>query len=206
MTDSFIENLNWRFAAKDFDPEKSVSDDDLSTLLNAIQLTPTSYGLEPFHVVVVSDPELKLKLQEKGYNQPQFKNSSHVLVFCRRMDLDGRIDTYLDELTGGDAEKREAMKGFEDILNGFSEGKSTEEIRDWADRQTYLALGFGLAACAALKIDSCPMEGFVPPDFDQLLELPEHIKSVACLAIGYRSHDPKRPKFRFNQADLFTKK
>ncbi|MDP2625129.1 MAG: NAD(P)H-dependent oxidoreductase [Candidatus Peregrinibacteria bacterium] len=204
MEKTFLTQLEWRFTSKNFDPSKKVSEENLAKILIAIRMAPTSYGLEPFHVVVVTNEELRKKLQEKGFNQAQFTEASHLLVFASRTDLQDRITQYLEEVSGGDAAIKEKMSGLESMMRGGFEGKSVEEIKAWSDRQTYIALGFALAACAEIEVDSSPMEGFMPGEFDKILELPSHMKSVVVLGIGYRKEDPPYPKFRFGTEDLFS--
>lgn len=202
---SLLDNLEWRNAEKSFDPAKKVSEEDLAKILHAISMAPSSWGVQPYHVYVISDQATKLKLKEKGYNQQQYEDSSHTLVFCGRNDLAARVDQYFTLATGGDTEKRKAMVDYENMMKGSLTSKSSDDGMNWAYRQTYLALGFGLAACAELKIDSCPMEGFDPAGFDQILNLPANMKSVATLSIGYRKDVPHMPKVRFPDEDLFTK-
>jgi nitroreductase len=204
MDSSFLAHLDWRFATKAFDPTKKVSQDYLDKILEAVHLAPASYGLQPYHVYVVTNDSLREKLKEKGYNQGQVTDASHFLIFASRTDLDERIEQYFTLATQGDAQKREAMKDYEGMMKGFAQSLSPPTEKAWADRQTYIALGFALAACAELEIDSCPMEGFDPPAYDQILELPANMKSVVCLAIGYRKEDPKFPKVRFSKEDLFS--
>lgn len=205
MANTFLDNLDWRNAEKNFDSTKKVSEADLAKVLHAIKMAPTAFGIQPFHVYVVSDQATKLKLKEKGYNQQQFEDASHVLVFCGRNDLADRVNKYFDIASGGDAEKRAAMKGYENMMKGFAEGKQGEEAMVWAYKQSYIAFGFALAACAELKIDSCPMEGFDPAAFDTILNLPSSLKSVVVLTIGYRKEGPEMAKVRFPEEDLFTK-
>lgn len=204
MQHDFIHQLEWRYAVKAFDPNKKVLEADLEKLLEAIHLAPSSFGLQPYHVFVISNDEVKTQLRSKGFNQPQFTNCSHIFVFATRSDLNQRIDDYFEIASEGDAEKRDQMASYEAMMRSFAEGKSMESIFDWADRQAYIALGFALAACAELGIDSCPMEGFSTYDFDAILELPENMKSVVCMTIGYRKEEPHRPKVRFTNEDLFT--
>lgn len=202
---SLLDNLEWRNAEKSFDPTKKVSEEDLAKILHAIRMAPSSWGVQPYHVYVISDQATKLKLKEKGYNQQQYEDSSHILVFCGRNDLAARVDKYFTLATGGDAEKRKTMVDYENMMKGSLTSKSPDDGMNWAYRQAYLALGFGLAACAELKIDSCPMEGFDPAGFDQILNLPANMKSVATLSIGYRKDVPHTPKVRFPDEDLFTR-
>lgn len=204
MSLSFFEHLNWRFATKDFDSEKKVSEENLNKILEAIRFAPSSFGFQPYHVYVVGDQELKLKLQEAGHHQAQFADSSHVLVFCSRTDLEDRKEAYVARITGDDEEKREKLQPYINMLEGFVQGMHGDELLSWAHRQTYIALGFALAEAAELEIDSCPMEGFDPAKFDEILEVPEHMRSVVVMSLGYRKHEPKREKFRYPKEDLFT--
>lgn len=201
---SFLKNLSWRFATKVFDPEKSVSKDDLAKILEAIRMAPSSYGLQSFHVDIITNQELQDQLKEHSWGQPQVSDCSHFLVFSARTDIDQRINKLIDLSAEGDENKKEGMKDYENMMRGFVEGKSEEWIENWSDKQAYIALGFAMAACAELQIDSCPMEGIVPAEFDKLLEHPKHLKTSVALAVGYRKEDPKHPKRRFPIKDLFT--
>ncbi|MBI5754397.1 NAD(P)H-dependent oxidoreductase [Candidatus Peregrinibacteria bacterium] len=202
---SFLNNLDWRNAEKNFDPTKKVSDNDLAKILHAIRMAPSSWGVQPYHIFVIGDQTTKLKLKGKGYNQQQYQDSSHVLVFCGRNDLASRVDKYFEIASNGDPIQRKSMEAYEKMMRGSMESKNPEEGMNWAYRQTYLALGFGLAACAELKIDACPMEGFDPSGFAEILKLPSDIKAVATMSIGYRKELPHSAKIRFPEDDLFTK-
>jgi nitroreductase len=201
---SFLDNLNWRFAAKDFDSSKPVSEENVKRIKESIHLAPSSYGLQPYHVYIVSDQETKKQLHAAGFNQPQFSTASHILVFCARTDVKSRVDVFADAATGGDSEKREKMSGYLDMMYGFAENTQGDLAENWASRQAYIALAFALSACAELNVDTCPMEGFSKEEFDKILKAPAHIKSEVVLALGYRTEDPKRPKFRYPEEDLFA--
>lgn len=205
MDNTFLSGLEWRNAEKHFDPTKKVSEEDLNKILHAIKLAPSSFGLQPYHVYAVGDQDTKMKLKEKGFHQQQFEDCSHVLVFCGRNDLVDRINEYFEMATGGDAEKRKEMAGYEAMMKGFAEGKAPNDVMTWAFKQAYLALGFALAACCELRIDSCPMEGFDPHGFDQVLNLPPNMNSVAVMSLGYRKDMPHMAKVRFPEEDLFTR-
>lgn len=194
---SFISQLDWRFATKSFDSEKKVSAADEATILEAIRKAPTSFGIQQLHVVNVQNPALRETIKSHAWNQPQITEASHLLVFCARNDIDTRIDTMIDMMSGGDATAKESLAGYQQMMKGAIAGKTPEQIMNWSSRQAYLALGFGLAACAELSIDSCPMEGFDPALVHADLNLPAHLFPYAILAIGYRKEDPTHPKFRF---------
>lgn len=204
---SFISNLSWRYATKLFDPAKKISPENLATILESIKLAPTSFGLQPFHVINVIDSAKREELKSFAWNQPQVTEASHFLVFCARNDIKERIESYFDLATGGDENLKTAMSAYKDMMVGFDARLSSDEKTLWATRQVYIALSFAMAACAELEIDSCPMEGFDSAAFKSALNLPENITPVVCLALGYRSSsDTIRPKTRFDISDLVSEK
>jgi nitroreductase len=158
---SFLTQLDWRFAAKDFNPSKKVSDENLQKILDAIRLSPSSFGLQPFHIHVVTNPETKQKIRQNAWNQPQVENCSHLLVFSSRTDiLEKRIDDLIEIMSGGNEQVKMNLAVYEELMTGFLGKLDRTQMKSWADRQTYIALGFAMAACAELSVDSCPMEGF----------------------------------------------
>jgi nitroreductase len=204
---SFISQLNWRYATKSFDTSKKVSPENLSKILEAIKLAPTSFGLQPFHVVNVIDSTKREELKGLAWGQPQITEASHLLVFCARKDIKQRIEDYFELVTGGDENLKTAMTSYKSMMTGFESDLPEEHKIPWATRQAYIAMSFAMAACAELEIDSCPMEGFNPSAFKTVLNLPENIIPVVCLPIGYRSTtDTIRPKVRFDLSDLISEK
>ncbi len=203
---SFLSNLNWRYATKKFDTTKKVTPEDLDTLLEAIRLTPTSFGMQPYHFYVVSNQEIKDKIQAAAWNQPQIGASSHLIVFTARIDLSVLKEEFFTLLSWGNPEVRAMLKGYEDMVGGFVEGKTDpKDILAWSAKQAYIAQWFALAAAAELEIDSCPMEWFDPGAVGQILGLPESQKAIVILPIWYRDpSDSPRPKSRFTKESLFT--
>jgi len=201
---TFTTQLNWRFATKIFDKEKKIKQEDLDIILEAIRLAPSSMGLQPFHVFVISDKKLREDLKKLSFGQSQVTDSAYLLIFCARNDINVRIDKMIDLISDNNEKIKEGLSGFKEMLINFTLGKSKEELMNWSARQTYLALGFGLAACAELGIDSTPMEGFDPEAIHKKLNLPENIFPVAYMAVGYRKEGPIRKKFRFPKDELFT--
>lgn len=204
MTPSFINHLEWRHATKAFDPSKHVSEDHLKLVLQAIRMAPTSFGLQPFHVEVVKSQDLKEKLFPHSWNQKQVTTCSALLVFVAHTNIEGRITQYIEAASGGNAEVKAKLAPYEGMMRSTFNGRSEEDLKAWAQKQAYIALGFGLAACAELKIDSCPMEGLVGAEYDKLLGLGKGQYSAVSLAIGYR--DPAvaaLPKVRFPEKELF---
>ena len=201
---SFLSQLNWRHATKLFDNTQKISDENLAQLKDAIQMTPSSFGLEPFHVKIITDLDLKNKIQEISWNQPQISTSSHLLVFCARTDAQARINKYFEIASGGSDEIQKKMAGYKQMMEGGLLSKSPAEIRLWAENQTHIALGFAMAACAELEIDSCAIGGCDFKKLDELLDLPDDLKSCVMLPIGIRAAEPTHPKVRYEENDLFS--
>ncbi len=200
---TFLSNLHWRYATKNFDGSQ-LSGKQLETILEAVRFAPTSYGLQPFHVTVVSDAVLREQMKKAAWDQPQLTSAPHVLVFSARTDLKDRIEAHLMNTAGGNPEIRAKLAGLEGALKEFSEGMSEAVIQEWAAKQAYVALGFALAACAEMQVDSCPMEGFEPAKIKEILLLPAHLYPCVILAVGKRAAtEVLKPKIRFGKADLF---
>lgn len=204
---TFLKNLNWRYATKSFDTQKKLNPDQRQKILDATRLAPTSFGLQPFHVFLVNDPALRQKIFAAGWNQPQYTTAAEVMVFCSSSDISTRITDYLNLASGGNAEAREKLKGYEGMMRGFLEKLTPEALHVWGAKQAYIALGFAMAACAELQIDSCPMEGFSAPEIDKILNLAPHLKSAVILTIGHRPEGTdSRTKTRFPESDFFSTK
>ena len=194
---SLKNDLNWRYAAKEMNG-KSISDEQLNMVLNAINLSASSYGLQPYKVTVVSKPETKLKLQEAAYGQLQVGSSSHVLIFTVPLKI---TESYIQNYISLIAEERAIPTGF---LDDFKKTLETTIValpidvqQAWATKQAYIGLGTALIAAAEQKIDSCPMEGFDAPKFDKILNLEEKgFKSVVMLVLGYRAETDTYANFK----------
>jgi len=200
----FLDRLEWRFATKKFAAGKKIADADLQKILWAIRMTPTSYGLQPFHIYVLTADEMRVEMRRHAWNQPQVTDASHVLIFCARTDMVARIDDYIELAARGNSAYRIKLQPLKLIMWQALMERAPEALADWAARQAYLACAFALAACAELGIDSCPMEGFNASACDKLLELPAHLRTVLLMPIGYRDGEPAFPKTRFPETDLFT--
>jgi nitroreductase len=187
-----IENLKWRYATKKYDTTKKVSDDDLQQIKEAIRLSPSSYGLQAFKILDIKDKDIREKLKLASYWQPQITEASHLLVFCGYADVnDGHIDEYLNLKADTQGFNVELLKEFRNFMKVFIEGrKSGKQV--WTAKQTYIALSNAIAACAELKIDSTPMEGFEAEKYNEILGLSSKgLKADVLLAIGYRSDEDK---------------
>lgn len=202
---SFLSNLSWRYATKSFDTTKKVSDEHLDQIIEAIRMTPTSFGLQPYHFYIVSNQEIKDRIQTVSWNQTQIGTCSHLIVFAARTDLMETKEEYFTLMSGGNSEIRAHLKGFEDMMDGFLGARSPEDLLAWASRQVYIAQGFALAAAAELQIDSCAMEGSDFAQVAEILGLPATEKALVMLPIGYRAEtESPRPKVRFAKEALFT--
>lgn len=190
MSDT-LDKLQWRYACKRFDSEKKLSKQKLSVLKESFNLTATSYGLQPLKMVVIEDIKIKEQLVPHSYNQIQVRDASHVLVICIEKELSADyIKGYFKKVETVRDTPRDILDPFENsLLDSFS-AKTKEEIKTWMVNQAYLALGNLLTVCALEEIDSCPMEGFIPEKYDELLELDKlGLKSVLVLPVGYRHPD-----------------
>src|SRR5690606_14585625 len=188
MPSKTIEKLHWRYATKRFDPSKFLSDEKLNVLKETFNLTATSYGLQPLKLVIVANSEIKNQLMPLTYNQSQVRDASHVLVLCIEKNIDSHfIVDHFKRVEGERKTPRTILDPFEKaLINNFSE-KQTPEIRHWMVNQLYLTLGALLTVCAMENIDACPIEGFEPKKYDELLGLDEKgLESVIVLPVGYR--------------------
>ncbi|MBC8113239.1 MAG: NAD(P)H-dependent oxidoreductase [Candidatus Saccharimonas sp.] len=204
--ETVLRQLQWRHATKKFDATKAISADDWSTLEQTLVLTPSSYGLQPWKFVVITDPVTKAKLLPLSWGQRQVVDASHVVVFAIRQNLsEADIDKYLArivEVRGGTVE---ALAGFRRMMVGDLLGGAID-LNHWASLQAYIALGQFMATAAMVGIDTCPMEGIDPARYDEVLGLNElgYGTVVACVA-GYRASDDKYAsvaKVRFKAEDV----
>lgn len=188
MNSDTLQKLNWRYATKRFDSTKKLSDEKLAILKEAFNLTATSYGLQPVKMVIVSDQEVKDQLMPLTYNQPQVRDASHVLILCVESEIgEDFIIEHFRRVEDIRKTSREILQKFEDNLVRTFSDKEKDEIREWMVNQLYLSLGAVLTVCAMEKIDSCPMEGFMPDEYDKLLGLDKlGLRSVIVLPVGYR--------------------
>jgi nitroreductase len=183
-----IKNLQWRYATKKFDTTKKVSENDLNKLKEAIQLSVSSYGLQLYKVLIIENPEIREKLKPVSWNQSQITDASHLFVFCNYTDATPEaIDDFIKQTAETRNLDLESLNGYGDFIKSKLAEKSQEEKTGWLKSQTYLALGNLLSACAELRIDACPMEGFESESYNKILGLNEQGLNAAVIApIGYR--------------------
>jgi nitroreductase/dihydropteridine reductase len=186
-----IQSLEWRYACKKFDETKKLSNSQLMTLKNAFNLTATSFGLQPFKLLVIKDQKIKDTLQPLAYFQPQISTCSHLLVLCIETNIDEKIvDSYFDLVHEVRKTPEEILSKFRNQLKEIYTNNTAQAIEQSAIYQTYIILGTLMTVCALEKIDSCPMEGFNAKKFDEILQLEEkNLKSVLLLPVGFRAED-----------------
>jgi nitroreductase/dihydropteridine reductase len=189
---ALLDSLKWRYATKRMTSEK-VSEKDLNTILDATHLSASSAGLQPYTIVVVSNPEVKKQLQTAAYGQAQLVESSEVLVFCAWENITAdQINGFVDNITVKRGLPQGSLEGLRAMVQGNVDNKTQQQQQEWSARQAYIALGTALATAAELHIDACPMEGFNNAQFDEILGLKEKgLKSVVILALGFRSPEDK---------------
>jgi nitroreductase/dihydropteridine reductase len=202
---AFTDHLTWRHAVRSFDPARPASSEKVEQILNAIRMTPTSYGLQPFRVYIVTNQTTKEKLFSSAAKQAQVRDCSHLLVFAARTDLLAVTDEYLHELSQGDQTKRLELVPLETAMRAFMSGLGILGAKKiWASKQTYLALGFALAAAAEHEVASSPMEGFEPKGVQKILRMPRSEHPVVLLALGEEMEGVTiRPKVRKSREILF---
>jgi nitroreductase len=205
--DQIIEDLNWRYATDKFDPYKKISQKDLETLLEVIRLAPSSYGLQPLKILVIEDPSIRKELRERSWNQPQITDASHLLILCSQTTISEKdIDDLMHNTAITRGLEQSSLTRYSDFLKRTIGKIQEDHMREWNMRQAYIALGHLLHACAQLKIDSTPMEGFDADAYADILDLnAKHLTPAVVCAIGYRSIEDEQqylPKIRKSLRDI----
>jgi nitroreductase len=188
---NIIEDLNWRYATKKFDPTKKISQEQLETIFEVLRLTPTSYGLQPFKFLVVENVEIREKLKEKSWGQSQVTDASHLLVLCAYSDINEiHIDDHIENTSKLRKLELANLTGYGNFIKSTINKLGSLTKQEWNKKQVYIALGLLINACAKLRIDLTPMEGFDAEGVDEILHLKEQnlIATLLC-PIGFRSDD-----------------
>lgn len=206
---NILENRTWRYATKKFDDTKKVSDEDLELLLEATRLSASSYGLQPYHVFVITDSDIKEKLKPVSWGQSQITDASHIIVFANVTDFGEELmDDYLHNVSATRNIPSEGLKGYSDFMKSKLLNLSIDEKHIWTTKQVYIAFSNLMQAAAELKIDTCPMEGFESEAYNNILDLEEkNLNASVVLAIGYRSEADETQhyaKVRKSKEELFT--
>ena len=196
----------WRYATKKFDSDKTIDEKEMNILKESIRLSPSSYGLQLFKVLVIENKELKDKLKEVSFNQSQISDCSALFVFCNftkvtSSDIDGfiQLKSSVQDIMISNLSK------YGDFLKSTLLTMPSKEVSIWTANQVYIALGNLMTSCAALKIDSCPIEGFQADKYNDILNL-KNMNAAVVASVGYRSNDDlsqESEKVRKNSASLF---
>ncbi|KAB1068172.1 NAD(P)H-dependent oxidoreductase [Tamlana haliotis] len=186
-----IKQLQWRYATKKFDVTKKLSAEKLNVVKQAFNLTATSFGLQTIKLVIVEDKTVRQSLLKAAFNQKQVVDASHLLVICVQSDISTTdIDNYYKNIKGIRKTSETILKPYREDLVNMMAKKSVAQRQQWSTNQAYIALGNLMTVCAMEGIDSCPMEGFLPQEYDRILELDKQgLKSVLLLPLGYRAAD-----------------
>ena len=204
----FFNALHKRHATKHFDAARTVNEKDIERIKKSVRLSPSSYNLMPCRVIDVQDNEVRSELKAASFNQGQITNASHLFVFCSLNELSSdyiqRINHLREDIEG---KERDHYIGYVEFLQEMVEKKSQDELMHWNAKQTYIALGFAMMACANLSIDSCPIEGFDAAKYSQILKLSDKgLTPNVVLAIGYAQDGEsaqRSPKVRLDTSDFF---
>ena len=208
--ETILEQLNWRYAVKKFDSSKRVSDEDWNVLEQSLILAPSSYGLQPYKFIVVTDENLKRELTPAAYGQTQIADCSHLVVIAYKKALnDADVEHFVERIVEVRNVSRESLKEYEDTMTGSArKAVDGNYIETWNSRQAYIALGFLLEAAALLGIDATPMEGFNAAQVNEILGLTDYSAVVLC-AVGYRDAENdwlvNLPKVRFPVEELIQR-
>ena len=185
------QKLEWRYATKKFDPARSVPAEKIERIIEAIRLAPTSSGLQPFELLVVTNDEIRTKIRDVSWNQGQVTDCSHLLVFAAWDDITPeRVNMMFDLTNEVRGFTNEGWEAYRQQLLGIVAGRGTEGNYQAAARQAYIALGIALVAAAFEEVDATPMEGFDPEAVDAILDLKsKNLRSVILLPLGYRADE-----------------
>lgn len=206
---NFNTNAQWRYATKKFDATRKITDADLAKLKEAIRLSASSFGLQPYKVLIIENPEVRAQLQPASWGQSQIVDASHLIVFANSTNLnEADVDAYMETTAATRNVALEDLKGYSDYIKGFVANLPADVKANWTAKQTYIALSNLLNAAAELKIDATPMEGFEPAKYNEILGLTEQgLNASVVAALGYRSEEDgyqHAPKVRKPNEDLFV--
>jgi nitroreductase len=207
-TDQLLSALQWRYATKVFDPARKISTATWAALEEALVLAPSSFGLQPWRFLVIRDPALRARLRPHAWDQAQVTDASHFVVFTARTEITAvDIGHYVERVAEVRGQPVAALAGYRQVMEGSLLAEARKpHLHEWAARQAYIALGQLMTAAAVLGIDACPMEGFEPAKFDEILGIrKDGYATLAAVALGYRVADDKYatlPKVRFPKSEV----
>lgn len=206
--DHLLAQLHWRYATKKFDAQKKIPAATWHTLEEALVLSPSSFGLQPWKFFVVENADFRKQLQAASWGQTQIVDASHLVVFAVKQDLGAAdVDRLFDAMVKQRGADRAQLEGYRQMMLGFVAnvpfGITTQE---WSARQVYIAMGQFLASAAMLGVDTCPIEGLDPAAYDRILSLPQKgYRTLCASAAGYRASDDRHAnlaKVRYSHGEI----
>jgi nitroreductase len=206
--DTLLQGLEWRYATKAFDPSRTIAPSTWEALEASLVLTPSSYGLQPWRFLVITDPEIRSQLRPHSWNQSQISDCSHLVVLLsKRTITPADADRLIEATAAARGLEATALVAYRQMMQvDLIDGPRSQIIEDWAARQVYIALGNLLTSAALLGVDTCPIEGFSPADYDRILDLEgSDYRSCVVCACGHRRSDDKYAslaKVRYPATDL----
>jgi len=206
---NYLDQLQWRYATKQFDTTAKIPTTLWDSIEDSLVLTPSSFGLQPWHFVVITDPQIMEALLPHSWGQRQVVDCSHLVVLCARDGMNGSdIENFLDDTVATRGGSREDLGQYQQLMEGFISNMNEDQKNAWATNQVYIALGQLMATAAALEVDACPMEGINPQEYDKILNVDGYKTVVAC-AMGYRDNADKyasQAKVRYTKDVLIKHK
>ncbi|MFN7161226.1 MAG: NAD(P)H-dependent oxidoreductase [Candidatus Gracilibacteria bacterium] len=204
---NIIKSLEWRYATKTFDPSKKLSEEDFNELLEALRLTASSFGLQPWKFIVVRNPEIRQQLREHAWGQSQVTDASHLIVLASKKEIsDADIIKFIESTAQAQGIESAVLEGLKSVVTGARDRMTPEQVELWNANQIYIALGNLLTVAALKEIDACPMEGFNKEEFERILgSVVDGYKIRAICPVGYRSdedHSALRAKMRYPKEDV----
>lgn len=205
---TFLDSQNWRYATKKFDASKKISNEDLITIKEAIRLSASSYGLQPYKIIIVENPELRAQLKNAAYGQSQVVDASHIIVFANEINFgEQEIINFSKNISKTRGIPLESIKGYVEYMKSNIVHLTDESKNIWSAKQTYLALGNLLNIAADLRIDATPMEGFIATEVNEILGLDKlGLNATLMTTLGYRHAEDAtqhNKKVRKSNEELF---
>ncbi|WP_291967145.1 NAD(P)H-dependent oxidoreductase [Maribacter sp.] len=206
---TILDNLNWRYATKKFDSTKKLSNENLNTLLEAARLTASSYGLQPYHIYVIENEEIRTRLRKVSYDQPQITDASHLIVLANKPTFnDTFIDDYIENIMVVRGLSKDDLKEFSQTMKSTLLDLPDAQKGAWTSNQAYIVLGNLMTVAANMQIDACPMEGFDNEQYNEILGLSDiGLNAAVVLAVGYRSKEDETQnhrKVRYSKEQIIT--
>jgi nitroreductase len=211
LPQDLLRRLQWRYAVKAFDPNHKIPNACWDSLETALQLTPSSYGMQPWKFIVVEDQGLKEQLRAASWNQKQVTDCSHFIVFTHHPDVqESDVDRFLSAMAKARKIPIENLAGYKKVIQNDLNGPRKAMIAEWTARQCYIALGNFMTSAALVGVDTCPMEGLDPAKYDEILGLKDtRFRTVVACAAGYRAADDRfaaEAKIRYPKSEIIERR